>query len=86
MRYVLGLNQYSHDAGACLLSLDGTRSLVIPNERLSRVKHDGGDTADAVRHALDAVGAASTTLLQFAQTITTIASSHSNVGYPGASH
>ena len=57
MRYVLGLNQYSHDAGACLLSLDGTRSLVIPNERLSRVKHDGGDTADAVRHALDAVGA-----------------------------
>ena len=57
MRYVLGLNQYSHDAGACLLSLDGRRSLIIPNERITRVKHDGSDTALAVQQALDAVGA-----------------------------
>lgn len=55
-KWVLGLNKYSHDAGACLLSIDGRRSIVVPNERLSRVKHDGGNTAAAVRHALDGVG------------------------------
>ena len=57
MRWVLGLNKYSHDAGCALLSCDGSHSIIVPNERLSRVKHDGGDTAAAVRHALDAVGA-----------------------------
>ena len=48
---MLGLNQYSHDAGAALLSCDGRHSIIVPNERLSRVKHDGGDTAAA--NALD---------------------------------
>ena len=57
MRWVLGLNQYSHDAGCALLSCDGRHSLVVPKERITRAKHDGGDTAVAVRHALDAVGA-----------------------------
>ena len=57
MRWVVGLNQYSHDAGCCLLSCDGRHSIMVPNERLSRVKHDGGDTAAAVAHALAAVGA-----------------------------
>ena len=57
MRYVLGLNQYSHDAGCCLLSLDGAQSIVVPNERITRRKHDGGDTAAAVKHALEASGA-----------------------------
>ena len=57
MRYVLGLNKYSHDAGCCLLSTDGSHSIVVPNERLSRRKHDGGDTGAAVRHALEASGA-----------------------------
>ena len=56
MRWVLGLNKYSHDAGCCLLSTDGARSIVVPNERLSRRKHDGGDTAAAVRHALESAG------------------------------
>lgn len=57
MRWVLGLNKYSHDAGCALLSCDGRHSIIVPNERISRIKHEGGDTAAAVRHALDAVGA-----------------------------
>lgn len=55
--YVLGLNKYSHDAGCCLLSTDGAHSIVVPNERLSRRKHDAGDTAAAVQFALEARGA-----------------------------
>lgn len=55
-QWVAGLNKYSHDAGVCLLSTCGRRSIIVPNERLSRVKHDGGDTAAAVGHALKAVG------------------------------
>ena len=56
-QWVVGLNKYSHDAGACLLSTDGRQSIIVPNERLMRTKHAGGDTAAAVRHALNAVGA-----------------------------
>ena len=56
-RWVLGMNKYSHDAGVCLLSLDGKRSIIVPKERVTRVKHDGGDCAAATQHALDAVGA-----------------------------
>lgn len=56
-KWVLGLNQYSHDAGAALLSTDGTCSVIVPKERVTRAKCDGGDTAAAVEHALGAVGA-----------------------------
>jgi len=56
-KFVLGLNKYSHDATACLLSLDGKQSVVVPKERVTRSKHDGGDAAIAVEHALEAVGA-----------------------------
>ncbi|KAL1522300.1 hypothetical protein AB1Y20_017292 [Prymnesium parvum] len=56
-QWVVGLNQYSHDAGAALLSLDGEHSLVVPKERVTRVKCDGGATGVAVEHALAAVGA-----------------------------
>jgi len=56
-RWVLGMNKYSHDAGVCLLSLDGERSIIVPKERVTRVKHDGGDCAAATQHALEAVGA-----------------------------
>ncbi len=56
-KWVLGLNQYTHDAGACLISLDGTRTVIVPKERVTRVKHDGGDCAAATEHALAAVGA-----------------------------
>ena len=56
-KWVLGLNKYSHDAGCALLSTDGQHSIIVPKERISRVKHDGGDTFETVRHALSAVGA-----------------------------
>ena len=55
-KWEIGLNKYSHDAGACLISTCGQHSIIVPNERLSRLKHDGGDTAAATRHALEAVG------------------------------
>ena len=58
MRWVLGQCKYAHDAGCALLSVDGQRSVLVPNERIgSRRKHDGGDTTAAVLHALEAVGA-----------------------------
>ena len=47
MKYILGLNKYSHDAGVALLSVDGASSIIVPNERITRRKHDGGDTAAA---------------------------------------
>eukprot|EP00966_Prymnesium_polylepis_P209643 4856035-Prymnesium_polylepis.1 len=56
-KWVLGLNQYSHDAGATLLSVDGTQSYTVPKERVTRAKCDGGDTAVAVEHILEAAGA-----------------------------
>ena len=56
-KWVLGLNQYSHDAGAALLSVDGKQSYIVPKERVTRAKCDGGDTAAAVEHALEAAGA-----------------------------
>ena len=56
-RWVVGMNQYSHDAGVCLLSLDGADSVIVPKERVTRVKHDGGDCALAMETALEAVGA-----------------------------
>lgn len=58
MRWVLGQCKYAHDAGCALLSVDGQRSVLVPNERIgNRRKHDGGDTTAAVLHALEAVGA-----------------------------
>ena len=56
-RWVVGMNQYSHDAGVCLLSLDGEDAVIVPKERVTRVKHDGGDCALAMETALEAVGA-----------------------------
>ena len=50
--FVLGLNQYSHDAGAALLSLDGREAFVVPKERLSRLKCDGGGVGSAVAAVL----------------------------------
>ena len=56
-KFVLGLNQYSHDAGVCLLSTDGEVSVTVPKERVTRVKHDAGDVATSVHWALEAAGA-----------------------------
>jgi carbamoyltransferase len=54
---ILGLNQYTHSAAACLLAADGTLLFAGEKERLTRKKHDGGDVAVLVEHALDSVGA-----------------------------
>ena len=54
---ILGLNQYTHSAAACLLDADGTLLFAGEKERLTRKKHDGGDVAVLVEHALDSVGA-----------------------------
>lgn len=53
----LGLNQYTHSAAACLLDADGAPLFLGEKERLTRKKHDGGDCAELVEHALAASGA-----------------------------
>lgn len=52
--YILGIN-LSHDGSACLLK-DGTVCVAIEKERLSRIKHDGGNDLLAVQYCLDAEG------------------------------
>ena len=54
---ILGLNQYTHSAAVCVLDTNGKMLFCGEKERVSRKKHDGGDTADLVEHALNAVGA-----------------------------
>lgn len=54
---ILGLNQYTHSAAACLLNAEGEVLFLGEKERLTRKKHDGGDVAELVEHALDSVGA-----------------------------
>lgn len=52
--YVLGTG-LSHDGSACLLK-DGRVCVAIEKERLTRVKHDGGNDALAIQYCLDAEG------------------------------
>ncbi|CAM9169214.1 unnamed protein product [Pylaiella littoralis] len=55
---VIGLNKYSHDSSVCILSnRDGTCLFAGEKERLTRTKHDGGDTGSLVAHALESIGA-----------------------------
>lgn len=50
---VIGLNQYSHDASIAVLNAQtGAILFALSKERLSRRKHDGGDVAHLVKHAL----------------------------------
>lgn len=57
-RLVVGLNKYSHDAAVCVLrERDGALLFAGEKERLTRKKHDGGETGELVQHALDSVGA-----------------------------
>lgn len=56
-RLVLGLNQYTHSAAACLLDAEGRVLGLLQKERLSRKKHDGGDVAELVEQLLDGAGA-----------------------------
>lgn len=52
--YVLGTG-LSHDGSCCLLK-DGRIAVAIEKERVTRIKHDGGNDADAMRYCLDAEG------------------------------
>ena len=52
--YVLGTG-LSHDGSACLLK-DGKILVAIEKERISRIKHDGGNDSLAVQYCLDTAG------------------------------
>ena len=52
--YVLGTG-LSHDSSTCLLK-DGRICVAIEKERLTRVKHDGGNDTAAIMYCLDAEG------------------------------
>lgn len=52
--YVLGTG-LSHDGAACLLK-DGIIHVAIEKERISRIKHDGGNDSLTVQYCLDAAG------------------------------
>ena len=52
--YVLGTG-LSHDGSACLLK-DGKILVAIEKERISRIKHDGGNDSLAVQYCLNAAG------------------------------
>ena len=45
----------SHDGAACVLK-DGIIHVAIEKERISRIKHDGGNDSLAVQYCLDAAG------------------------------
>jgi carbamoyltransferase len=55
-RLVLGLNQYTHSAAACLLDEEGQVLGALAKERVTRRKHDGGDAAAVVEALLEATG------------------------------
>lgn len=52
--YILGTG-LSHDGSACILK-DGRIAVAIEKERITRIKHDGGNDAVAVQYCLDALG------------------------------
>ena len=49
---ILGLNRGDHDASACLVQ-DGDLLAFINVERLTRIKHDGGQIREGVRYCLE---------------------------------
>ncbi|KAA3604906.1 MAG: carbamoyltransferase [Planctomycetota bacterium] len=54
--YILGLNQYTHSAAACLLDRNGEVVYALQKERISRKKHDGGDVAVLVEQMFETTG------------------------------
>ncbi len=52
---ILGIGGYSHDSAAALVC-DGVLAAAVAEERLSRVKHQGGVPRLAVQYCLDAAG------------------------------
>jgi carbamoyltransferase len=55
-RYVLGLNQYTHSASACLVDEAGELVFALAKERVTRKKHDGGDNAEVIEAVLRGAG------------------------------
>jgi len=55
MRYILGISCYYHDSAACVLR-DGVIVAAAQQERFSRLKHDAGFPADAIRYCLREAG------------------------------
>ncbi len=55
-RFVLGLNQYTHSAAAALLDDRGRIVHALAKERVTRKKHDGGDTSAVVEALLEQAG------------------------------
>jgi len=52
---ILGIGGYSHDSAAALVC-DGQLVAAVAEERLTRVKHQGGVPRKAVRHCLETAG------------------------------
>ncbi|NIA15130.1 MAG: carbamoyltransferase [Nitrospiraceae bacterium] len=52
---ILGIGGYSHDSAAALVC-DGKLVAAVAEERLTRVKHQGGVPREAVRYCLDTAG------------------------------
>lgn len=52
---ILGIGGYSHDSAAALL-VDGKLVAAVAEERLTRVKHQGGAPAKAVQYCLESAG------------------------------
>jgi len=52
---ILGIGGYSHDSAAALM-VDGVLAAAVAEERLTRVKHQGGVPHKAVAYCLEAVG------------------------------
>ena len=52
---ILGIGGYSHDSAAALVC-DGKVVAAVAEERLTRVKHQGGSPVHAVQYCLDAAG------------------------------
>jgi carbamoyltransferase len=55
MTWVLGIGGYSHDASAVLLK-DGQLVAAVQEERLSRIKHQGGFPNKSISYCLDVAG------------------------------
>ena len=52
---ILGIGGYSHDSAAALVC-DGEIVAAVAEERLTRIKHQGGPPIEAVRYCLDSAG------------------------------
>jgi len=54
---IVGINKYAHSASCAVADATGKTLFALARERLTRKKHDGGDVAGLMRHALSQIGA-----------------------------